>query len=102
MKTSILALALAATAYSQNSTNSSLLTTLASIPQLSNLTTFFQPYEAALAGRTNITLLAPNNAAFSAFLNSSTGAALGSDAALVAAILEYADPFNFVCRSLLT
>lgn len=89
MKTSTLTLALAATAYSQsNSTNSSLLTTLGGIPELSNLTTYFQPYQQMLAGLTNITLLAPNNAAFSAFLNSSTAGALGSDSGLLAAILE--------------
>lgn len=88
MKTSALTLALAAAASAQNATNGTLLATLAGIPELSNLTTFFQPYQAALTGRENITLLAPNNDAFTAFLNSSTGAALGSDAALISAILE--------------
>lgn len=83
MKTAALTLALAATAYSQNLTAA-----LAGNPQLSNLTTFFAPYTGQLEGLSNITLLAPNNAAFSAFLNSSTGAALATQPDLIQAILS--------------
>lgn len=85
MKTSAVALALAATAYGQNA---SLVDTLGSIPQLSNLSTYFQPYARQFANLTNITLLAPNNDAITEFLNSSTGAALGTDQNLLQAILS--------------
>lgn len=43
----------------------------------------------AFASATNITFLAPNNAAIRAFTNSSTAAALGSDSQLISAILGY-------------
>lgn len=60
---------------------------LASNPDLSNLTTYFEPYLGQLAGLSNITLLAPNNAAFTEFLNSSAADALVTQPDLVQAIL---------------
>jgi uncharacterized surface protein with fasciclin (FAS1) repeats len=43
----------------------------------------------ALSNATNITILAPNNAAIQAFLNSSTGVSAASDPSLVTAVLTY-------------
>lgn len=83
MKVAALTLALAATAYSQN-----LSAALASNPQLTNLTRLFAPYTAQLAGLSNITLLAPDNAAIDAFLNTSSSAALNTEQDLVQAILS--------------
>lgn len=84
MKTAALALALAATAYSQNLTQA-----LGSQPDLTNLTTFLGPYLGQFAGLSNITLLAPNNDALTEFLNSSTAGAIATEPALVQAILSY-------------
>jgi len=94
MKTAILALALATAAFGQedNSTNSSsmsLTAVLGANPQLSSLLGLLQPYQQNFASLNNITLLAPNNDAISQFLNSSTGAAVGTQPALVQAILKY-------------
>lgn len=77
-------LALAVTAYSQNLTQ-----VLSSNPNLSNLTSYFAPYTAQLAGLSNITLLAPSNRAFSEFLNSSSAGALTTQPDLIQAIFSY-------------
>jgi uncharacterized surface protein with fasciclin (FAS1) repeats len=70
----------------------SLTDALGSLPQLSNLTTFLGLYPdlvSQLSGATNITILAPNNAAFAALLNTTAGAAAANDTELVQAILQY-------------
>jgi uncharacterized surface protein with fasciclin (FAS1) repeats len=70
-----------------------LTTTLGSLPQLSNLTSYlsaFPDFVGQLSQLTNITLLAPNNAAFAELLNSSAGAALtNGDTALIQALFSY-------------
>jgi uncharacterized surface protein with fasciclin (FAS1) repeats len=43
----------------------------------------------ALTGLTNITILAPSNAAFAAFLNTTAGKAAAADPSAVAALLTY-------------
>lgn len=83
MKTAGFALALAATAYGQSLTE-----VLGANPDLSNLTTLLGNNAQQFAQLQNITLLAPNNEAISAFLNSSTGAAVGTEPNLVQAILS--------------
>lgn len=83
MKTAALALALASTAFGQSLTE-----VLSSNPSLSNLTGLIEPYQDQFSGLSNITLLAPNNDAIAAFLNSSTGAAVATQPALVQAILS--------------
>lgn len=70
-----------------------LTTALGSYPQLANLTTYLSAYPdfvSQLGSLQNITLLAPNNDAFAALLNSSAGAALtGGDAELIQGIFSY-------------
>ena len=83
MKYTGIALALASTALGQSLTE-----VLNSTAELSNLTGLIQPYAQQFASLTNITLLAPNNAAISTFLNSSTGAAVATNPDLVQAILS--------------
>jgi uncharacterized surface protein with fasciclin (FAS1) repeats len=59
-----------------------LITLLANQTELSNLTTYlglFPDLVSQLASASNITLLAPNNAAFARFLNSSAGQALADN-----------------------
>ena len=62
-------------------------------PMLSNLTTYlelFPSFETQLAGMSNITVLAPTNMAFTAALNSSTGAAFQTnDTGLIEALFSY-------------
>lgn len=84
MKTAAVALALASTVLGQSLTE-----VLSSSPQLTNLTNLLQPYADSFAGLQNITLLAPDNDAIGAFLNSSTGAAVATQPDLVQAILNY-------------
>jgi uncharacterized surface protein with fasciclin (FAS1) repeats len=70
-----------------------LTTALGSLPQLSNLTTYlsaFPDFVGQLSQLTNITLLAPNNAAFTELMNSSAGAALtDGDTSLIQALFSY-------------
>jgi uncharacterized surface protein with fasciclin (FAS1) repeats len=70
-----------------------LVTLLANNTQLSNLTTYlglFPDLVGTLSSLQNITLLAPNNAAFSRLLNSSAGAALvNNDTTLIEALFTY-------------
>ena len=83
--------ALAATAVAQGTQN--LTAALSSSPQLSNLTTYLGAVPglvSQLSGLTNITLLAPNNAAFTELLSSPAGAALtGGDQAAIQALFSY-------------
>jgi len=83
MKTAALALALASTVLGQSLTE-----VLSGNPDLSSLTGLLQPYASSFSNLTNITLLAPNNNAIGAFLNSSTGAAVTTQPDLVQAILR--------------
>ncbi|ETI28886.1 hypothetical protein G647_01338 [Cladophialophora carrionii CBS 160.54] len=80
--------ALAAGALAQDLT-----TLLANTTELSNLTTYlglFPDLVGQLSSSQNITLLAPNNEAFSRFLNSSAGAALAqNDTDLIQALFTY-------------
>lgn len=84
MKLSFFALAFASSAYGQ-----SLVEVLSAQPELSQLTSLLNSSGLAtnVSALTNNTLLAPNNAAISAFLNSSTAGALTTDPGLVQAIL---------------
>lgn len=84
MKIAALALALATTAFGQ-----SLNEVLAGQPQLSQLATLLGQYNSSLSNLTNVTILAPDNTAVSAFLNSSTAGALSSEPQLVGSILNY-------------
>lgn len=89
MKVAALTLALAATAYSQNDSSALNLTAaLAAQPSLSNLTSYFGTQASQLGSIPNVTLLAPNNEAFAAFLNATPASAL-NDQNLVSAILNY-------------
>lgn len=58
-----------------------------SIPDLSKLAALLQPYTKDLENLTNITFVAPNNAAVDLLLNSSAGAALAADANLGQALM---------------
>lgn len=77
--------------------NTNLTTALNSIPDLTNFTVFLEPYLSQLNGLTNFTLLAPNNNAFSEFLNSSAGAAVSTQPALLQALLVSDCLSLFVC-----
>lgn len=91
MRSNVLAL-LGVVGYAAAQSNNTLNATLAGNSDLSNLTTFlgqFPPLVAALNSATNITILAPNNAAFAALLNSSAGQAAASDPGLISALLTY-------------
>ena len=83
--------ALAAVVSAQQTPN--LTAALTSTPDLSNLTSFVQlfPSLAAQLGQAkNITILAPSNAAFSKFMNSSEGAAIAAnDTDAIQALLTY-------------
>lgn len=57
------------------------------IPELSKLAALLQPYTTQLQSLTNITFVAPNNAAVDQFLNSSDSIAIASSPDLVQAIL---------------
>ena len=85
--------ALAATASAQ-SMMMNLTATLANNTNLSSLTTYLAVLPSSiltmLETETNVTLLAPSNAAFAAFLNSSAGAAVSlNDTAAIEAVLLY-------------
>jgi len=84
MKFAALTLALASTAFGQ-----SLIQVINSTSQLSGLSSIIGPYEQQFANLTNVTLLAPDNSAVNAFLNSSTAGALSQQASLAQAILLY-------------
>jgi len=84
MKVAALTLALASTALGQ-----SLQQVLSNNTQLSMLANLSSPYLSTLSSATNITLLAPNNAAVSAFLNSSAAANLTQNQDAVQALLKY-------------
>ena len=80
--------ALAVTASAQNLTS-----VLTANPNLSNLTTYVSLFPAVLSTLStakNITILAPSNAAFAAFLKSSAGTALSANnTAAIQALLTY-------------
>ena len=80
--------ALAGTVLSQD-----LVSTLSGTPQLSNLTSYlslFPDLVGQLSSLSNITLLAPNNAAFATLLNSSAGAAITNNRTdLIQALFTY-------------
>ena len=79
----------AATAVAQNMSLSSV---LANTSSLSNLTSFVQLFPdlvSQLSSASNITLLAPSNAAFTKLLNSSAGMMFASDMSLVEPLLTY-------------
>ena len=81
--------ALAATASAQTM---NLTATLMNNSMLSNLTSYvslFPSVLSSLESATNITILAPSNAAFSMLLNSSAGMALANNTAAIQAILTY-------------
>ena len=84
--------ALAGAALAQESTPD-LTTLLSNQTELSNLTSYLQAFPdftGQLSGLRNITLLAPNNAAFANLLNSSAGAALtNGDQSLITALFSY-------------
>ncbi|KAF2107850.1 Fasciclin domain-containing protein [Lophiotrema nucula] len=83
---------LALAGYAAAQSNNTLNATLASNPDLSNLTTFLGTNPAlvqALSSAQNITILAPSNQAFNELANSSAGLALASDPGLVTALLQY-------------
>ncbi|MCJ1317535.1 hypothetical protein MMC15_002860 [Xylographa vitiligo] len=84
---SVAALAATASAQSMNLT-----ATLMNNSMLSNLTSYvslFPSVLSSLESATNITILAPSNAAFSALLNSSAGMALANNSAAIQPILTY-------------
>ncbi|KAK5235953.1 hypothetical protein LTR47_002679 [Exophiala xenobiotica] len=85
---SLAVVALASTVASQ-----ALTSVLQNATELSNLTTYlglFPEFTQTLSSLQNITLLAPTNQAFSAFLNSSAGAALvQNDTSLIQALFSY-------------
>lgn len=96
MKVSAITLALASTAFAQSGLPT-LQQLLNSTAQLSQLSSLAAPYlgnltSAAAASGQNITVLAPNNAAVGAFLNSSAGAQAATNQALVSALLSYVYP----------
>lgn len=84
--------ALAGAAIAQQATPD-LTTLLSNQTELSNLTSYLQAFPeftGQLGGLRNITLLAPNNAAFANLLNSSAGAALtNGDQDLITALFSY-------------
>jgi uncharacterized surface protein with fasciclin (FAS1) repeats len=84
----IAALTAAASAQQMNLT-----ATLASLPQLSNLTKYlglFPDLVAQLSTVENVTLLAPNNAAFDKLLNGPSGSTVNlSDTSLIQALFTY-------------
>ncbi|KAL1636563.1 hypothetical protein SLS56_001148 [Neofusicoccum ribis] len=83
--------ALASTAFAQT-TPQDLNATLANTPELSNLTTYlgmFPDVASSLASATNITILAPNNDAFSKLLASPMGSQLATNPGLIQAVLTY-------------
>lgn len=80
-------LALAGVAASQAITD-----VIAKTPELSTLGALLQAYPAVatqLAHATNITILAPSNSAFSAFLTTAVNESIAADAGLVPAVLSY-------------
>jgi len=85
--------AFALAAFASLATAQDLATTLANQTSLSNLTTYlglFPDFTATLSQLQNITLLAPNNAAFATLLNSSAGAAVSNNnTALIQALFSY-------------
>ncbi|KEF52031.1 uncharacterized protein A1O9_12021 [Exophiala aquamarina CBS 119918] len=84
--------ALAGAAIAQEATPD-LVTLLSNQTELSNLTSYLQlfpDFTGQLGGLQNITLLAPNNAAFANLLNSSAGAALtNGDQDMITALFSY-------------
>jgi uncharacterized surface protein with fasciclin (FAS1) repeats len=84
---------IAALAASVSAQSGGLQETLSSLPQLQNLTTYLSFYSALLSqlsSAQNVTLLAPNNAAFEEALSGSAGAAFAAnDTSLIQAFFEY-------------
>ena len=85
---SLAAMAAAVSAQTMNLTGA-----LTSNPDLSNLTNFvglFPQLATALGSAKNVTILAPSNAAFTKFMNSSAGSAIAAnDTAAIQALLTY-------------
>ncbi|KAK3168517.1 hypothetical protein OEA41_004965 [Lepraria neglecta] len=86
-------LSLAALAAGASAQTMNLTAALMSSPDLTNLTTYvslFPDLLTQLSMAINVTILAPSNEAFAAFLNSSAGAALATnDTAVIEAVLMY-------------
>ena len=86
-------LSLAALAVGVSAQTMNLTATLMSNANLTNLTSYvslFPSLLSSLSMATNITILAPSNDAFAAFLNSSAGMAIGlNDTTAIEAILSY-------------
>jgi len=85
---SVAALAATASAQTMNLTTALMNNSM----MLSNLTTYvslFPSILSSLESATNITILAPSNAAFSMLLNSTAGMALANNSAAIQAILTY-------------
>ena len=86
-------LSLAALAATGSAQMMNLTATLMNQTDLSNLTTYvslFPQLLQSLSMATNITILAPSNEAFAAFMNSSAGAAIAAnDTAAIEAVLSY-------------
>ena len=86
-------LSLAALAAGASAQTMNLTATLMSNANLTNLTSYvslFPSLLSSLSMATNITILAPSNDAFAAFLNSSAGMAVGlNDTTAIEAILSY-------------
>ena len=86
-------LLLAALAAGASAQTMNLTATLMSNPDLSNLTTYvslFPNLISQLSMASNITILAPSNAAFAAFMNSSAGMAIqAKDMTAIQSILSY-------------
>lgn len=83
---------LALAALASTVTAQSLTELLTNTSSLSNLTSYLQGFPnlvTQLSSASNITILAPNNEAFAAFLNSSVAGALASDTSLIQGVLTY-------------
>lgn len=87
LKQLVSSLALASTVSAQALTD-----VISQTPELSTLGALLTAYPAVaqtLASASNITVLAPSNTAFSAFLTSAVNASIAADAGLVPAVLSY-------------
>lgn len=83
---------LASLALASLASGASLTEVISQTPDLSTLGSLLQQFPdvaSTLAGATNITVLAPSNAAFSSFLTAAVNASIQADAGLVPAVLSY-------------
>ncbi|PMD19229.1 Fasciclin-domain-containing protein, partial [Hyaloscypha hepaticicola] len=85
----LLPLALGAVASAQTLNLTQLLASQSSLSNLTSLLSGYPSLVSALGSATGITILAPNNAAFSTFLSSTAGKAAASNSGLVEALLTY-------------